>query len=169
MSVGGLLGAFNGYLVSGLGLQSLVVTLGTMALYRGIGYILLGTGSVNILPPAVVDFGINNLPGTQIPWTIVPFLVLAPIFAVVLQKTPTGKRIYALGGSPEVARYSGIDTRRMVLKLFVVSGVVARHRRHRLSPRASPMPAPTMRSAWSSTSSPSCCSAASASLAARAG
>jgi len=47
------------------------------------------------------------------------------VFAVVLQKTPTGKRIYALGGSPEVARYSGIDTRKMVLKLFVISGVVA--------------------------------------------
>jgi rhamnose transport system permease protein len=122
---GAVLGAFNGYLVSALGLQSLVVTLGTMALYRGIGYILLGTGSVNILPPEIVDFGIDNLPGTQIPWTIVPFVVLAPVFAVVLQKTATGKRLYALGGSPEVARYSGIDTRRMALSLFVVSGIVA--------------------------------------------
>jgi rhamnose transport system permease protein len=43
----------------------------------------------------------------------------------MLQKTATGKRLYALGGSPEVARYSGINTRRMVLSLFVVSGVVA--------------------------------------------
>jgi rhamnose transport system permease protein len=122
---GAILGAFNGFLVTAFGLQSLVVTLGTMALYRGIGYILLGTGSVNILPPAIVDFGINNLPGTQIPWTVVPFLLLAPVFAVALQKTPTGKRIYALGGNPEVARYSGIDIKRMVFRLFVVSGVVA--------------------------------------------
>lgn len=122
---GGVLGAFNGYLVTRLALQSLVVTLGTMALYRGIGYILLGTGSVNVLPPVIVDFGINNVPGTQIPWTIVPFLVLAPIFAVLLQKTPTGKRIYALGGSPEVAKYSGINTQRMVFRLFTLSGVVA--------------------------------------------
>ncbi|MBI1173061.1 ABC transporter permease [bacterium] len=122
---GAALGAFNGLLVTRFGLQSLVVTLGTMALYRGIGYILLGSGSVNILPPAVVDFGIDNLPGTQIPWTIVPFVLLAPIFAVVLQNTATGKRIYAIGGNPEVARYSGIDTRRMVFRLFVLSGVVA--------------------------------------------
>ena len=56
----------------------------------------------------LADFGINNLPGTDIPWTIVPFLVLAPVFAVVLQKTPTGRRIYAIGGNPEAARYSGI-------------------------------------------------------------
>ena len=50
---GGVLGAFNGYLVTAFGLQSLVVTLGTMALYRGVGYILLGSGSVNVLPQAV--------------------------------------------------------------------------------------------------------------------
>jgi rhamnose transport system permease protein len=55
----------------------------------------------------------------------VPFVLLAPVFAIVLQKTATGKRLYALGGSPEAARYSGINTRRMVLALFVVSGVVA--------------------------------------------
>lgn len=122
---GGILGAFNGFLVSSLALQSLVVTLGTMALYRGLGYILLGTGSINVLPPSLVDFGIDNVPGTQIPLTIIPFLVLAPVFAIVLQKTPTGKRIYALGGNPEVARYSGIRTRRMVLGLFIASGVMA--------------------------------------------
>ena len=125
LMAGGVLGAFNGFLVTAFGLQSLVVTLGTMALYRGIGYILLGSGSVNILPPAVVDFGIKNLPGTQIPLTILPFLVLAPIFAVILQKMPVGKRIYAIGGNPEVARYSGINTRHMILRLFIVSGVVA--------------------------------------------
>lgn len=122
---GGVLGAFNGYLVAVFGLQSLVVTLGTMALYRGIGYILLGSGSVNILPDAVVDFGIKNIPGTQIPLTIVPFLILAPIFAVILQKMPIGKRIYAVGGSPEVAKYSGINTQAMIFRLFITSGVVA--------------------------------------------
>lgn len=125
VAFGGLLGAFNGFLVTALGLQSLVVTLGTMALYRGIGYILLGTGSINLLPPSVVEFGIGTVPGTQVPWTILPFLGLAPAFAVVLQRTPAGKRLYALGGSPEVARYSGIDTRRMVFRLFVLSGLVA--------------------------------------------
>lgn len=122
---GGLFGAFNGYLVARFGLQSLVVTLGTMALYRGVGYILLGSGSINILPPAIVDFGIDNLPGTQIPLTILPFLVLAPIFAVMLQHMPVGKRIYAVGGNPEVAKYSGINTPAMVFRLFVTSGVVA--------------------------------------------
>lgn len=119
------MGLINGLLVSRLGLQSLVVTLGTMALYRGVGYVLLGTGSINVLPPEVVEFGIGYVPGTKIPLTIVPFLVLAPIFVIVLQRMPAGKRIYAVGGSPDVARYSGIDTARLVQRLFVLSGAVA--------------------------------------------
>ena len=57
-----------------LGLPSLVVTLGTLAMFRGIGYIILGTGSVNQFPDAFTNFGIYNVGGTPMPWTIVPFL-----------------------------------------------------------------------------------------------
>ena len=121
---GALCGAFNGALVTVLGLPSLVVTLGTMALYRGIGYILLGSGSINIFPDSFLDFGINMVGPTPIPWTIVPFLVLAPIFAIVQQKMPLGRRIYAIGGNPDAARYSGIRLARTVFGLFVTSGVV---------------------------------------------
>jgi rhamnose transport system permease protein len=121
---GALLGAFNGFLVSGLGLPSLVVTLGTMAMYRGIGYILLGTGSINIFPESLTNFGIDSIPGTEIPWVIVPFLVLAPLFAAALQYMPFGRRIYAIGGNPSAARYSGITIDRVRFWLFVISGVV---------------------------------------------
>ncbi|MBB3235863.1 ABC transporter permease [Phyllobacterium endophyticum] len=121
---GGILGAFNGYFVAYLGLPSLVVTLGTMAMYRGIGYILLGTGSINILPDPLLNFGIDNVPGTSIPQTILPFLILAPVFAVVLQKTSTGKRIYALGGNPLAALYSGIAVKRITAALFVSTGII---------------------------------------------
>lgn len=122
---GGLLGAFIGFLVSRLGLQSLVVTLGTMAMFRGIGYVLIGSDSINSFPESITDFGYQNIPGTVIAWTIVPFLLLAPLFAIVLQRTPTGKRIYVLGGNPEVARYSGINTQNMKLILFIITGVIA--------------------------------------------
>ena len=68
------LGAFNGALVALLGLPSLVVTLGTMAMFRGIGYILLGSGSVNVFPDSLTNFGIDDIPGTRVPWVIAPFL-----------------------------------------------------------------------------------------------
>ncbi|MDR3376262.1 MAG: ABC transporter permease [Ancalomicrobiaceae bacterium] len=122
--IGGIAGALNGALVAIVGLPSLVVTLGTLAMFRGIGYIILGTGSINQFPEAFTDFGIDLVPWTPIPWTIVPFLILAPIFAVVLQATPIGRRIYAIGGNPATALYSGIKTRRMVFLLFVLSGVI---------------------------------------------
>lgn len=121
---GAACGAFNGVLVTALGLPSLVVTLGTMALFRGIGYIVLGSGSINIFPAGFLDFGINMVGPTPIPWTVVPFIVLAPIFAIVLQAMPLGRRIYAIGGSPDAARYSGIRLARTVFWLFVTSGVV---------------------------------------------
>jgi rhamnose transport system permease protein len=55
----------------------------------------------------------------------VPFLLLAPVFAIVLQKTPTGRRIYAIGGNPDTALYSGVRMRRIQFSLFVVSGIVS--------------------------------------------
>jgi rhamnose transport system permease protein len=124
LSAGAAAGAFNGLLVTGLNLPSLLVTLGTMALFRGIGYILLGTHSVNELPDELTNFGINTVGSTPVPWTIVPFMILAPIFATVLHYTTLGRRIYAIGGSPEVALYTGIRVRRLRFGLFVVSGLI---------------------------------------------
>ena len=122
--VGALAGLVNGLLVTRLALSSLVVTLGTMALFRGIGYVILGSASVNVLPDSMTNFGIDTL-GDVLPWTIVPFLVLAPLFVVVLHRTPTGRRLYAVGGNPETARYSGVDGKKLRLLLFVVSGLVS--------------------------------------------
>ena len=69
--------------------------------------------------------GWTKPPGTHIPFVVLPFLILAPIFAVVLQLTPVGKRIYAIGGNPSAALYSGIGVARLRFWLFVVSGLVA--------------------------------------------
>ena len=124
LAAGGICGAFNGMLVTKLGLPSLVVTLGTMAMFRGIAYILLGSDSINDFPDSFLDFGIDTVGASPVPQTIVPFLLLAPIFAIALQKMPLGRRIYAIGGSPDAARYSGIRLARTVFGLFVTSGVI---------------------------------------------
>ncbi len=124
LALGGCAGALNGALVTLLGLPSLVVTLGTLALYRGVGYMLLGSRSVNEFPDAFTDFGIGTVGDTPVPLTLVPFLVLAPAFALVLQRTPLGRRIYAIGGSPDAARYAGVHVTRIRFGLFVCSGLV---------------------------------------------
>jgi len=124
LASGAVLGAFNGAMVTLLGLPSLVVTLGTLAMYRGIGYIILGSRSINRLPNTLTNFGISNVADAFVPWTIVPFLILAPVFALVLQRTAIGRRIYALGGNPETARYSGVKIRKIRFFLFVISGLI---------------------------------------------
>jgi rhamnose transport system permease protein len=121
---GALCGAFNGALVTRAGLPSLVVTLGTLAMFRGIGYILLGPKSVNEFPEAFTDFGIESIGDTVLPRTIAPFIILAPVFFLVLQRSAIGRRIYAIGGSPATALYSGIRVDRIRFTLFVVSGLV---------------------------------------------
>lgn len=121
---GAALGAFNGFLSTSIGLHSLVVTLGTMALFRGIGYMLLGSGSVNTLPQSLLNFGFGNIPGLPVPWTIVPFLLILPVFAVIVMKTPLGRRIFAIGGNPDAALYSGIQVDKIRFGLFVFSGIV---------------------------------------------
>lgn len=115
-------GGLNGMLVTRLQLPALVVTLGTIALFRGLGYVVLGNASVNVLPAALNDFGLDTVGGTHIPWTIVPFLVAAPIFFAVAHHTPIGRRIFAIGGNPEVARYTGVPVDRYRIWLFMATG-----------------------------------------------
>lgn len=122
--VGVACGTFNGVCVTVLELPSLVVTLGTLALFRGLCYVLLGGTPVSAIPTGLIDFGNDNLPGTYIPWDIVPFLILAPLFALMLHRLPTGRRIFAIGGNPDTALYSGVRQTKIRFLLFVVSGVV---------------------------------------------
>ena len=121
---GAICGAINGFFVAFLGLPSLVVTLGTLALYRGLCYVLLGGTPISNIPPELISFGNEAIPGTFIPWDIVPFLLLAPFFAIALQRMAIGRRIYALGANPETARYSGVNGVKIKFVLFVITGVI---------------------------------------------
>ena len=120
-----LCGAVNGFFVAVLGLPALLVTLGTLALFRGLCYVLLGGTPISPLPDFFNVLGNDNIPGLLVPWAIVPFLLLAVVFAVVLHRSTLGRRIYAIGGNPDTAHYSGIHVTRIRFGLFVVSGVVA--------------------------------------------
>jgi rhamnose transport system permease protein len=122
--LGILAGAFNGLLITRLGLPSLAVTIGTLALYRGIATILLGANTVSNFPATYTDIGVNALPHTNIPYSVGIFIVLAIIFGVVLHATPFGRSIFAMGASPEAATFAGIRVKRVKTLLFIVSGLV---------------------------------------------
>lgn len=125
LAVGALGGLFNGLLVTRAGLPSLVVTLGTLALYRGLASVVLGPQSVSNWPDWFTNFGFGVVPGTLIPWPFVIFAVLAVAFMFVLHRTWIGRQIFAIGKNKEAARYAGIQVARVKTLLFVLSGTLS--------------------------------------------
>jgi len=123
--LGVVLGAVNGLLVTKLGLPSLAVTIGTLALYRGLAFVVLGDQAVADFPRSWTTWAISSIGTTGIPVVVVPLLVLVVITGVVLHATPIGRALYAMGNSEDAARFSGIDVARTKLWLFIVTGVVA--------------------------------------------
>lgn len=123
--VGALGGAFNGFLVTVVGLPSLAVTIGTLALFRGLAVGLLGTTAVTDFPEAWTALAKAKISGTTIPYVMVPFLILLVLFVIVLQFTPFGRGIYAIGLSKEAARFSGVHVERTKFLLFVLAGLVS--------------------------------------------
>src|SRR6516165_3087563 len=118
-AVGIAAGAVNGLLVTRLRLPSLAVTIGTLALYRGVALILLGPNTVSSFPASYTNIGVLPIPHTQLPYNVAIFAVLAVIFGIVLHATATGRSIYAMGASPEAALFAGIRVKRIKTMLFV--------------------------------------------------
>jgi rhamnose transport system permease protein len=123
--LGGIGGALNGTLIARFGLPSLVVTLGTLALFRGLALIVLGPQGVSNFPPEFTTLGFGYVPGTLIPWPFVIFLTLAAVLGVVLHRTWPGSQVYAVGKNAGAARFSGVRVQRLRTALFVMSGMVA--------------------------------------------
>jgi rhamnose transport system permease protein len=121
--LGVIAGLINGLLVTRLGLPSLVVTLGTLGLYRGLAYVVLGDQAVSNFPDAFTSFGFGSVPGTLIPWPFVVFAILALVVGGVLHWSWIGRQIYAVGSNKEAARFAGIQVARLKLLLFMLSGL----------------------------------------------
>ncbi len=123
--VGLVAGCLNGLLVTRLALPSLVVTIGTLALYRGLAYVVLGDQAVSNFPTSFTNLGFGTIPGTELPWSGLIFAILVVIFVVVLHVSRLGRQLYAMGNNKEAARFSGINVSRVKLMLFILSGVIA--------------------------------------------
>lgn len=117
-------GAFNGVLVTRFGLPSIVATIGTMSLYRGISYIVLGDGAYRGYPEAFGYFG-QGYVFWVISFELALFTVLAVVFGVLLHRTNFGRAVYAVGNNATAARFSGIRVERVKMILFLLTGLMA--------------------------------------------
>jgi rhamnose transport system permease protein len=122
--LGAAAGLFNGLLVTRLGLPSLAVTIGTLALYRGIALVIIGSNTVSDFPAGYTKIGVSPIPHTQLSYAAGIFIVLAVLFAIALHATPFGRSIFAMGANQDAALFAGIRVKRIKTSLFVLSGVI---------------------------------------------
>ncbi len=136
---GGLLGVVNGLIVTVLKVNPIIATLGTLAAFAGLAFLVAPDGKpVGVVTqPEFTWLGTGRLfadapvppmggtPWTGIPVVFVVLLVVAVIFHVLMRYTDYGRSIYAIGGNATAARLAGIDLRRVRIMMYVLSGAVA--------------------------------------------
>jgi rhamnose transport system permease protein len=123
--VGAFAGALNGVLITRLGLPSLAVTIGTLAMYRGLAYVVLGDQAVADFPQKFTNWGFGSFAGTDIPNPTIVFVVLAIVFGVTLHMTGIGRSIFAMGANEEAAHFAGVRVKRIKFWLFVITGAIS--------------------------------------------
>ena len=124
VALGAVLGCFNGLLISGLRLSSVVVTLGTMAAYRGAAQVLAGADSIKF-PAALTGIDYVKTLGTPVPAPLTILVFIAVIVGLVLHRTVLGRWIYALGTNAQASFYSGVPTAKVTVSVFAISGALS--------------------------------------------
>ncbi|RUU06374.1 ABC transporter permease [Mesorhizobium sp. USDA-HM6] len=117
-------GAFNGLLVTRLGLPSIVVTIGTMSLFRGIAFIILGDQAYKGYPESFAFFG-QGYVWWVFSFELALFLVAALVYWFVLHRTSFGRRVFAIGNNPVACQFSGVRVDRIKFILFCLTGLMS--------------------------------------------
>lgn len=117
-----VMGAINGIMVIRLQIPSIIVTIGTLTLYRGLAQVIAGDKSIRV-PDWFI--GINTVLIVGIPLTVLIFITMSVILGVVLSMTIFGRQIYQIGTNEVAARHAGIRSQRIKMSLFLLMGLVS--------------------------------------------
>lgn len=121
--VGLLLGAFNGLLISVVGITPILATLGTMQLFNGLAVVWTGGVTISGAPTWLVRMGSTGVAG--VPVLMIVLIAVAALLAVVINRTPIGRKIQLQGANPVASRYSGISQRSTLMATYVTSGLLS--------------------------------------------
>ena len=122
LASGVVMGAINGLFVIVLQLPSIIVTIGTLTLYRGVAQVIAGDKSIRV-PDWFI--GINNVIVLGMPFTVLLFLILSLALGLVLGTTVYGRQIYLIGTNEIAAQHAGIRTKRIKMSLFLAMGLAS--------------------------------------------
>lgn len=123
LGVGVILGIFNGYLVAWGRMPAIIVTLATMGIARGLGLIYSGGYPISGIPSWISWFGVGRIGIVPVP--VIAMVIVYAVAWVLLQRTPFGRHVYAIGGNELAAKLSGVKTQRVKLAVYAISGVTA--------------------------------------------
>lgn len=121
--VGILCGAFNGFLVSVLKIPAMLATLGTYQLYMGIAIVCSKGSTVSGIPREFSSFSQMMILGIPLPFII--FILMVILIALVMSKTKFGKRVYLVGTNEKAAKFAGINTKSVLIRAYILSGLVS--------------------------------------------
>lgn len=117
------LGYFNGFMSITLNSQPMIVTLGTMAIFQGISFLISGSKTYHNLPRSFMYLGQGRLFGV-IPVNVIIALVVITIVGVILSRTHIGRKIYAVGDNPEAAKLAGLNVAKIKILVFTCAGIL---------------------------------------------
>lgn len=125
-AVGALVGTINGLGLTKLHLpHPFIMTLGMMFIARGATNIISGGVPIAGLPDEVRFIGYGNIAGTQVPVSLIAVVVTYTLVWIFLQHTRMGRHIFAIGGSPQAARVSGVNVNRTLVTAYALCGLLA--------------------------------------------
>ncbi|MCK4924072.1 MAG: ABC transporter permease, partial [Spirochaetes bacterium] len=121
--LGATIGSFNGFLITKLDLNPIITTLGTMAITRGMGYVLTKSRSILILENVVGFIGRGTI--VKIPFPLLLFIIAYVVLTIVMGRAKFGRKIYCIGANQEAAKLSGIDIQKIKFLTYLISGIAA--------------------------------------------
>ena len=117
------LGCFNGVMSIALNSQPMIVTLGTMAIFQGISFLISGSKTYHNLPRSFMYLGQGKLFG-KIPLNAIIALVVIVIVGIILNRTHIGRKVYAVGDNPEAAKLAGLNVPKIKILVFTCAGAL---------------------------------------------
>lgn len=118
-----LLGTFNGFMAQKLKSNTMIVTLGTMAIFQGISYLISESKTYHNFPKSYMFIGQGKAFG-WLPVNIIIMIIIVVIVAFVMGKTAIGRQVYAAGDNPEAGRLAGLNVVKIKVLSFTVAGIL---------------------------------------------
>ncbi|MEY3596055.1 MAG: hypothetical protein RL543_8 [Pseudomonadota bacterium] len=123
LAVAAVIGLLNGFVIAYLGVSPILATLGTMTMVKGISIGMTRGNVISGLPDPILFLGNGTVFG--VPTAMLIFAAVAIPMAIMLGRTPLGTAIYMIGSNEQATRFSGIDTKRVILKIYLISSLLA--------------------------------------------